>query len=43
MNESNLCVAKGQQGERKSMVIIIENLRILLGRSAAVNTGILIV
>ena len=42
MNEPILCVAQGQQGERKSMDITIENLRILLGWSAVVNMGILI-
>ena len=42
MNEPILGVVQGQQGERKSMVTTIENLRILLGRPAVVNMGILI-
>tara|TARA_E500000178_G_C16894077_1_gene694894 strand:+ start:870 stop:1019 length:150 start_codon:yes stop_codon:yes gene_type:complete len=42
MNERNLFVIQAQQGERKSMVTTIENLRILLGRPAVVNMGILI-
>jgi hypothetical protein len=37
-----LGVAQGQQGERKSMVITIENLRILPRRFAVVNISILI-
>ena len=41
MNKSNLCVVKGQRRERKSMVIIIGNLRILLVRSAVLMMGIL--
>ena len=42
MNEPILWVVQGQQGERKSKDITTENLRILLGRSAVVNMGILI-